>query len=89
MVIPVSVMEAWTRASRFKLSTEFTLGDSLALLGDRSGGGLFDFIELGLDGVAALMGTLSALTGLGAGSGINAISGDEWNEWVAERICVS
>jgi hypothetical protein len=64
------------------------LGDSLVLLGDKSGAGLFDFIELDLDGVAALMGTLCALTGLGPGSGIYAISGDDWNELVAERVCV-
>lgn len=88
MVIPVSVIEAWTRASRFRLSIEATLGDSLVLLGEKSGVGLFDFVELGLDGVATLMGTLGALIRLEFGSGIYAISGDDWNELVVERICV-
>lgn len=57
------------RESRFKLSIEATLGDSLVLLGDKSRVGLLNLVELEFDGVAALMGTLDALTGLD-GSGI-------------------
>lgn len=51
MVTPVSLIEAWTRASRLRLSIDATLGESLGLA--ELGGALgvfFGVIRLGVAG---------------------------------------
>lgn len=79
MLIPVSVIDAWTRASRLRLSIEAGRGESLAFAGDAIGAGLDILLGLGRNGVAEI-GTFGAFPMCSSGPGISATSGNEWNE---------
>lgn len=82
IVIPVSVMEALILESRFRLSMEAGRGDNFGLVEDNAE--LAGFLGLAREGVAGTIGTFGFLPAFSPGRGINASSGDDWNDTDAD-----
>lgn len=83
IVIPVSVMEALILESRFRLSMEAGRGDNFGLVEVT----LTGFLGLAREGVAGTIGTFGFFPEFSPGRGINASSGDDWNDTDADDGC--
>lgn len=87
MVTPVSLMDACTLSSRFKLSMDAGRGESLGFSGDSEGVALDGpFDGLRLFGVAGRIGTLGAFPPLSPGDGMSASSGVEQKDDDADDV---
>lgn len=87
VVTPVSLIDAWTLESRFRLSMDAGRGERFALTGESTADaleGLFDGLRL--FGVAGRIGTLGALPPVSPGDGISASSGVEWKDDDADDV---